>query len=555
MSKTNYFGKALAIAMMLLGLTFVSCDEQDNPVPSAWDGVTPNLPLTLEAVAEDGTMNVTFISTLPETTTIEYSIDGGRSWRVFTISGGKPAYDYGGDPDIPGTWQNQAETPASRTISSVHQILIKGENASYGSGEKGDLRDDCRSENVYRYLNIKVNADCYIYGNAMSLIGGDDFATKTELSGKYNFYRMFDGNTNLKNHSSKKLLLPATTLTKNCYNGMFSGCTALTTAPELPATTLADSCYNNMFTMCFALENAPALPATSLAKGCYEGMFTGCTAMTTAPVLPATIMADRCYASMFNGAGIKAAPALPATTLAKGCYNFMFGWCNSLTEASDLPATTLADDCYNYMYACTPITKAPTLSATKLAKNCCAYMFFMCMSLTTAPEELPATTLEYGCYNSMFYYCTSLVKAPALPATTLAEGCYANMFNSCYALTTAPALPATTLTEGCYAHMFSDCTALETGPTLPAEELKTQCYVGMFSGCIKLNKVTCLATSIEPGAWMMTNDWMDDAGKNVAGAKNFYKDSSVNVGWGEFWSDDEHGVPETALGWTATDAN
>ena len=65
MSKTNYFGKALAIAMMLLGLTFVSCDEQDNPVPSAWDGVSPNLPLTLEAVAEDGTMNVTFTSTLP----------------------------------------------------------------------------------------------------------------------------------------------------------------------------------------------------------------------------------------------------------------------------------------------------------------------------------------------------------------------------------------------------------------------------------------------------------------------------------------------------------
>ena len=39
MMKTNLFGKALAIAMMLLSLTFVSCDEFDNPLPADWDGV------------------------------------------------------------------------------------------------------------------------------------------------------------------------------------------------------------------------------------------------------------------------------------------------------------------------------------------------------------------------------------------------------------------------------------------------------------------------------------------------------------------------------------
>lgn len=36
----------------------------------------------------------------------------------------------------------------------------------------------------------------------------------------------------------------------NCYSSMFSGCTSLTTAPELPATTLASGCYYGMFYNC-----------------------------------------------------------------------------------------------------------------------------------------------------------------------------------------------------------------------------------------------------------------------------------------------------------------
>jgi len=39
-------------------------------------------------------------------------------------------------------------------------------------------------------------------------------------------------------------ILPAETLTNNCYTSMFYECTSLTTAPELPATTLAASCYS-----------------------------------------------------------------------------------------------------------------------------------------------------------------------------------------------------------------------------------------------------------------------------------------------------------------------
>ena len=62
----------------------------------------------------------------------------------------------------------------------------------------------------------------------------------------------------------------------DCYQSMFRGCTALTTAPELPVTTLSSSCYYSMFRGCTALTTAPSLPATTLANNCYGYMFYGC---------------------------------------------------------------------------------------------------------------------------------------------------------------------------------------------------------------------------------------------------------------------------------------
>ena len=93
---------------------------------------------------------------------------------------------------------------------------------------------------------------------------------------------------------------PPTALNAKCYAQMFSGCTGLTTAPELPATTLAKYCYYYMFKGCTGLTTAPALPATTLADYCYADMFYNCTNLTTAPELPATTLAKYCYVSMFS---------------------------------------------------------------------------------------------------------------------------------------------------------------------------------------------------------------------------------------------------------------
>ena len=79
-----------------------------------------------------------------------------------------------------------------------------------------------------------------------------------------------------------------------CFCELFSGCAALTTAPELPATTLAKSCYNDMFYGCSSLKAAPELPATKLAKDCYYQMFDGCTSLKNASELPVKTFKEYC---------------------------------------------------------------------------------------------------------------------------------------------------------------------------------------------------------------------------------------------------------------------
>ena len=232
-----------------------------------------------------------------------------------------------------------------------------------------------------------------------------------------------------------------------------------------PTTSLKDKNYVffKLFENCRFLTSAPALPATELSRDCYNEMFIGCTSLTSAPALPATTLPAKCYFKMFEGCTkLTSAPTLPTTTMADYCYAYMFNGCTSLASAPTLPATELADWCYYNMFnGCTSLTSAPALPATKLDTYCYSYMFSGCTKLTTAPA-LPATTLAKECYRNMFSDCTSLTSAPALPATELADWCYQYMFSGCTSLTSAPALPATKLAYYCYYNMFDGCKKLNS---------------------------------------------------------------------------------------------
>ena len=275
------------------------------------------------------------------------------------------------------------------------------------------------------YIRIIPAMPCYVYGNVMSLIddSGNGFATDKTISSDYALCKLFILASNLRNHPSLPLLLPATTLTTGCYYNMFFGCSGLTTAPSLPAETMATSCYSGMFTGCTSLTAAPSLPAESLAERCYESMFNGCTSLTAAPELKATTLANNCYNNMFLGCtSLTVAPELKATTLAEYCYCGMFQSCTNLSVAPELKATTLANYCCSNMFRyCTNLTVAPELKAATLVNNCYSNMFYGCTNLTVAPE-LKATTLVNSCYNSMFYGCTKLANVKCLATSGLNDG-------------------------------------------------------------------------------------------------------------------------------------
>ena len=216
-------------------------------------------PLTIEALTA-GTIKVDMGEGTLETG-LQYSVNGGTKYEIkktsnITVAKGDKVQFYGNGIDVSG---------------DDTEVRIQG------SGDGFQTK---------------------VYGNIMSLLDEEGFATKTELPNANVFYQLFYGNTTLIDAS--ELLLPAATLTNGCYHSMFMDCTNLTTAPKLPATTLATSCYECMFLGCTSLTTAPKLPATTLATSCYVTMFMGCSSLTNAYVKAAFTADDEECAYMFD---------------------------------------------------------------------------------------------------------------------------------------------------------------------------------------------------------------------------------------------------------------
>ena len=125
---------------------------------------------------------------------------------------------------------------------------------SLSAGDKVSFRG---MNDTYRTFSqcsrFVCSADCYLYGNIMSLVtdytsDADAFASNVTLTADKTFFGLFydDNNHHIKSHASKPIVLPATTLTEECYYCLFSK-TGLTNAPVLPAIVLANYCYAYMF--------------------------------------------------------------------------------------------------------------------------------------------------------------------------------------------------------------------------------------------------------------------------------------------------------------------
>lgn len=175
------------------------------------------------------------------------------------------------------------------------------------------------------YDYISSTQEFKLYGNIMSLTDGDNFINATTLTKTKQLSDLFKGS---KVTDASNLILPATTLSRNCYTSMFTGCTSLVTAPELPATTLVQECYSNMFWGCTSLTTAPTLPATTLAQNCYFYMFTNCTSLNNITMLATNISALNCLDNWVSNVAATGTFTKSAsmTTLPTGQNGIPTGW-------------------------------------------------------------------------------------------------------------------------------------------------------------------------------------------------------------------------------------
>ena len=478
-----------------------------------------------------------------------------------------------GTTDNPEVELEASEIPLTLQAITAGKIILSGkscfgtiniqkddgliyEPASIITVQPGDIihfyGSECKNTST-KNLTIECTADCYVYGNVMSLLYYFDFAGKTEIEDDYAFQKLFLNNTHIKNHETLDLVLPATKLSDYCYKKMFYGCTSLTRAPELPAATLTTECYNYMFSNCTKLNSIKCLATDISVQNCtkawlynvapsgsfisaqdnsiwrakdkYSGIPKDWTAnppfaTVDAKEIPLTLEAVvdgsiTIYPQKYKnfqytkngGDRISVTGGIYVNAGDKLCF-----YAEGPTDNNYLYVIVCNSDFYVYgnvmslLYPDNFSEKTEILKAKSFSFLFNDYEANPHLKNNSIDLVLPATTLAESCYEGMFNNCSGLTSAPALPATDLtnANDCYNRMFSGCTGLIEAPELPASTLSSSCYLSMFSGCTSLTNAPVLNATQLAEKCYSNMFYGCTGLISAPELpATSLEK--WCYSN--------------------------------------------------
>lgn len=168
--------------------------------------------------------------------------------------------------------------PFSLTVASGANVYMRGTNSNLNG------------------KTINMNANHTVGGNVYSLLDKATYASRTTSVGTSEFQNLFKNNTHLISAADMNFG-NVVSVGQSAYWGMFSGCTSLTSAPELPATSLNQHCYREMFNNCTSLTSAPELPATTLASNCYYIIFNGCRALQSIKCLATDISANNCTMS------------------------------------------------------------------------------------------------------------------------------------------------------------------------------------------------------------------------------------------------------------------
>lgn len=278
------------------------------------------IPLTFNFLT-DGTFTIVGDSYYTRKT-IEYSKDGG-DWVSVTTG----------------------VTPITIDVVQGTKVQLRGNNSSYCTNNSG----------TYYHMGFGGTATFNLFGNIMSLINKTNFQNLTTLTGDYAFARLFDSS---KVVSAENLALPATTLSRQCYYGMFKDCKNLTKVVSvLPAKTATLKCYQQMYLHCTGLTKIKCdIDLENTTTDCCNTMFSGCKNVTTAALkLKSSIVQNSAYANMFDGcSALTMSPEILADTVNDSGCSSMFYNCTSLHTIRCKATTFSANSFSNWVYGVPP---------------------------------------------------------------------------------------------------------------------------------------------------------------------------------------------------------
>ena len=255
--------------------------QQSSDCTSSYE----NMPLTL--VADEGLVFWLESIESPFRTTngvIGYSIDDGETWEyLYPITTG------------------HSVTNSSVYIPKGAKVQLKDIYSFY----IGDYR--IRASNYFHLegnmSSLIDNPNRYYFKNLFSL---NEFLTSAEnlvLPARGIYNGLFSGCTSLTVTPQISQIIPVDDTNSVDLSGMFARCSSLEYVPNLPQADLYKLKCKEMFAFCTSLKTVPSnyLSGTTLSSNCYNGMFEGCSGLTNAPILPAETLQYYCYYLMFSG--------------------------------------------------------------------------------------------------------------------------------------------------------------------------------------------------------------------------------------------------------------
>ena len=135
--------------------------------------------------------------------------------------------------------------------------VIAGDKVSFVANYNYVPYYDDPLEGFFANSDEEQSCSYKVYGNVVSLVGGDDFVSLTELPSGECFHGLFgcefsDRVSGLVDASN--LILPNITLTNSCYSLMFAKCINLERGPQILAKKLESCSCQSMFFRCSKLN-------------------------------------------------------------------------------------------------------------------------------------------------------------------------------------------------------------------------------------------------------------------------------------------------------------